>query len=398
MDEPIKLRDSRCFLIFSIVCTVFFALCLFFSTISGIRGQDMDTLLICIPIFGGLTLFGMLLFLYFFRRKLLLYDRYVSYTPAFGKTRIFSYSEIGYILPKMEKYIIYSYDGRKLAVFENNMPAFPIAYDYLIEKQVEFVPRQPLVPAGYAFLRKKSGGLDKPFHFTDMDDYIASHCSVQKIERQKKATRIFSILMMILWLMAIRFPKRWMLLTYILILLSNYLLCLALYPKLSLESGKKCDGYHITVPFWPNILSMLFLLVFLETINMGEGWWFSMSAALTTILLIPYFCMLCLRKIREHPFKLLGVAALLFVLSLLVIPPVNYVTAGTPTHDTVIVLEKGSYRSSKTTRYFIKTFWRGKQQKMDISGSLYRSIEKGYPVRVCIRKSVFGKELWQVHR
>ncbi len=74
MNEPIKLRDSRFYLIFSILCAVFFALCLIFSTISGIRKQDMDTLLICIPIFGGLVLLGMLLFLYFFRRKLLLYD------------------------------------------------------------------------------------------------------------------------------------------------------------------------------------------------------------------------------------------------------------------------------------------------------------------------------------
>ena len=52
----------------------------------------------------------------------------------------FSYSEIRSVVQKREKFIIYGYDDRKLAVFENNMPAFHEALCLLDEKYVKIIP------------------------------------------------------------------------------------------------------------------------------------------------------------------------------------------------------------------------------------------------------------------
>lgn len=140
IQEPIRVHDSRFLLMICILCSVFFVLCLIFSTISGIQKQDMETLLICIPVFGGLALLGIGLSISNSRRVLLLYDNYFSYTPSFGRTKTFSYTEIQSIVQKHERFILYGYDGSKLAVFEINMPAFLTAFRFLMEKHVPFTP------------------------------------------------------------------------------------------------------------------------------------------------------------------------------------------------------------------------------------------------------------------
>ena len=117
MKEPLIAKDSIIILIISILCTLFFAVCLVLSTASYLGKNDMESLTLCALIFGGFTLLGLLLTVYCIRRRLVLYDSYAAYTPSFGRTRRFSYSEIQSVVQKREKFIIYSYDGRKLAVF-----------------------------------------------------------------------------------------------------------------------------------------------------------------------------------------------------------------------------------------------------------------------------------------
>lgn len=49
------------------------------------------------------------------------------------------------------------------------------------------------------------------------------------------------------------------------------------------------------------------------------------------------------------------------------------------------------------THYEVVVIWRENVQKMGVSRKLYESVETGDFVRVCVRKSVFGVELWNVH-
>ncbi|MDE6201915.1 MAG: hypothetical protein K2G19_00390, partial [Lachnospiraceae bacterium] len=385
----------------SIICTVFFALCLFFSVCFCIRNQDTETLLICIPIFGGLVLLGIFLFLDGYRRKLVLYSSRFSYTPALGRTKSFFYSEIQSVVPRGEKYIIYGYDGAKLAVFEINMPAYSGALDYLREKQVKIVPGKSLSDSSF-FRKIRDWNLS--LHLTDKDAYIRSRYSPVSIHKQKKFTRIMGTAMAVLCVAAIpmsakrTMSTKWMMIVYILVLLFTYFLFLLFYPKMSLERGKNCDGNHIPLPVLPCLISMVFLLSFADLFQVEEGVWLPMSAVMAVILLIPYLVVLFVRRIKEHPLIILFVACTLFLISFILVPPVNYVTAGRPVHETVTVLSKEQHRSSRMTHYEVVLIWRDTMQKMRTSRNLYESVETGDSVRVCVRKSVFGVELWNVHK
>ena len=145
MEEPIKIqvRDSRFFLAVCVLCSIVFGFFLIAFTVTGIKKQDMEALKLCIPIFGGLLLLCAGLSISILRRTLTLYDSYFSYTPSFGRTGTFSYTEIKALVEKRERFILYGYDGAKLAIFENNMPAFAEAVNFLIEKHVYFVPWNP---------------------------------------------------------------------------------------------------------------------------------------------------------------------------------------------------------------------------------------------------------------
>lgn len=140
MEKPIVVRDSKFLLGFSVITMIFFTFALVCSILWSIEKQNMEDLMFCTASFGSLTFLCFLLFLYFFRRKLVLYESYASYTPTIGKTRNFRYSEIQSVVSKREKFIVYSYYGEKLAVFENNMPAAPIALNFLMAKYVKIVP------------------------------------------------------------------------------------------------------------------------------------------------------------------------------------------------------------------------------------------------------------------
>lgn len=394
MEKQVEVRESRIILIISIASTFLFSLCLTFCVCSCIRNQDMETLLVCIPIFGGFILLGVFLLLDSCRRKLVLYSGCFSYTPALGRTGTFSYSEIQSVVPKGEKYIIYGYDGARLAVFEINMPACSDALKYLLEKQVKISPRAPFF---FSPLPGKIPDWSLNLHLTDKDAYIRSGYSSVSTRNQKRITRVIQSAMVILCILAIPLSTKRMLTVYILVLLSAYFQFLLFYPKMSLETGKNCDENHIPFPMLPCIISMVFLLSFIDLFQMEEGIWLPMSAAMTAILLIPYLIVLCVRRIKEHPLKILLAAGILFLLSFVMVPPVNYVTAGRPSHDTVTVLSKEQRRSSHMTHYEVVVIWRENVQKMGVSRKLYESVETGDFVRVCVRKSVFGVELWNVH-
>lgn len=410
MKKPLIVKDSIIILIISILCTLFFAACLVLSVASYLGKNDMESLILCALIFGGFTLPGLLLTVYCIRRRLVFYDNYAAYTPPFGRTRRFSYSEIRSVVQKREKFIIYGYDDRKLAVFENNMPAFYEALCLLDEKYVKIIPARSAygerADIPYASSPDAASGMsarpaarkNKRLNLTDKDAYLRARYSAEAVGKQKRIIRAVHIALIILSLSAVFLPLKGRLSVYILTLLFPYFVFLFFYPRLTLEKAKNCDEYHIPFPMAACFISLLFSLRFVTTTNMEENTWIFASAVLLFILLIPCLVMLRLRRIKEHPLLLVGLAAALFFLSFFLLPVACYVTSGKPVHDTVIVLDKDSYRGSHTTSYDIIVVWRDKEQKMDVSSSLYKSVKPGDTVRVCVRKSLPGIEIWRVHR
>lgn len=216
--------------------------------------------------------------------------------------------------------------------------------------------------------------------------------------RQKRIVRILHIAMIILCFLAMFFPLRQILITYIFILLFLYLLLLILYPKLTLERPKNCDENLISFPFLPGALSMLFLLYFMEIINFEENKWLPMSIILLIILLIPYLIMLFFCGIRERLPKMLFIACMLFLLSFVLIVPINYVTSSSPVHQTAVVLGKEAHRGSRSTHYYVTVNWQEELQKMNASKTFYSTVEEGDSIQICIRKSIFGMKIWRVHK
>ena len=202
MKKPLIVKDSIIILIISILCTLFFAACLVLSVASYLGKNDMESLILCALIFGGFTLSGLLLTVYCIRRRLVFYDNYAAYTPPLGRTRRFSYSEIRSVVQKREKFIIYGYDDRKLAVFENNMPAFYEALCLLDEKYVKIIPARSAygerADIPYASSPDAASGMsarpaarkNKRLNLTDKDAYLRARYSAEAVGKQKRIIQI----------------------------------------------------------------------------------------------------------------------------------------------------------------------------------------------------------------
>ncbi len=407
MEKPVIIKESLFLLIVSVICTVFFSLCLIFSTLSCLGKQDLPALILCALLFGCFTLSGLALFICCVRRRLVFYHDRVAYTPFLGRKRSFSYSEIGAVVQKKERFIIYSYDGRKLAGFEDNMSAFYEALFLLCEKHVKIILQSPDYPdeTGAALTMPSGTGFpqrikdwNRRLNLTDKNAYLRSRYHAETIQKQKRIIRALHTALIILSLVSVFLPVREKLGICILILLFHYFVFLFFYPKLTLEKAKNCDSYHIPFPMAAGVISILLSINFILITNMDENRWLFFFTALFFLLLLPCLIMLWLRRIKEHPFMLLNLALALLFLSFYLLPAACYVTSYKPVHDTVTVLYMDVYQGSRTTSYDIFVVWRGREQKMDVSRKLYQSVAPGDTVTVCSRKSFWGMEIWQVHR
>lgn len=136
------MRESKLLLIVGVLGVAVFSLFLSLSVYTGITNDDRSTLIVCIPGFGGFVLLGACLILDYFRRKLILYTDHISYTPAVGRTRSYSYQEVSYIRPGIEHLYLYSHSGKKLVPLELNMCGIYEALYYLHEKGIEIEERK----------------------------------------------------------------------------------------------------------------------------------------------------------------------------------------------------------------------------------------------------------------
>lgn len=394
--EIITVHEHKFLLILSILCTAFFGACWFFSALSGYRHNDASTILICSLIFGGFTVLGIFLLTDFYRRKLILFSSCLKYVPAIGRSRTFYYNDIERIVVKNEQFIMYSHEGKRLASLELNMPGCLNAIFYLQEREVPFRDKKLSSPSRPSSFFTWLGRRSK---YDPHVDYITSKWSTSKIFHEKKVIRILGILTVILSIVPFIFSIKWVLFTQLLILLFYYCLYLGMFPKLTLTTAKECDEYHIPFPVFSCAASAFILLLFIDRINISFHIWMFFSLAFSIILLIPYIIMLCLKKIKEHPVRLILATCFFFFISMTTCHAVNYITAfAPPTHDTVIVTQKhDSYSSNSGTSYYFQFTWRDKEQDMGVSKSLYESTDVGDTVKVCNRKSIFGVEFQILH-
>ncbi len=218
--------------------------------------------------------------------------------------------------------------------------------------------------------------------------------------KEKKAVRIIGIALLLLAASSLLMPMKWTVFVCALTLLFSYSLYLYFYPKMIFKESKKCDEYHIAFPAWAVWLCFLFLIPISSNLNFRENMWLLLSLILTGLLSIPYFLIQMIRRKKESVLKMAGIIFLLFFFAFLSTPAINYATAfGSPSHETVFISEKETHRNShNTTSYFFHFTWQDKEQNMQVSESLYNSLKEGDPVRICIRKSIFGMEYYILHK
>lgn len=391
--EILTVRESKFLLVISIICSVLFGLSWFFSAIAGIKNHDLTTLIICSLVFGSAAILGILLLINFFRRKLILYADHLSYTPGLGKTKTFSYHAIDHIILKMERCILYDSSRKKLASFEINMPGSLDALYYLAQKGITIENKNLSIP----FLSDAKSRSDS--YNSYINNYISTKWSPERIAKEKKITRILGFVLVILCAAALLLPLKLLLSVQVLILLFHYFIYLFLYPKMTMENVKKDDLTRISLPFWSLAPGFLVIFAFITNMNIKEGAWLSHTIIMMILLLIPYFLVLAVRKIKMRLSNLLAMVFFIFMLAFVSSPAINYAaTFDKPIHETVTVLAKKENHSSRsgTKRYFY-FIWQGKEHSMLVSESLYNSADEGNTVRLCINKSIFGMEYYKLH-
>ncbi len=384
----IEVHETKIPLIAGLTSVILFSIALFCAVLSSAVKGDIPSAVICTLIFGAFILAGNYLIADYFRRKLLLYPDHLTYTPAVGKTRTISYQEIQVLKWQAERCVLYSREGKRLAAFETNMTDSLNAVCYLNSKGIFIDEKQNP--------RFKNADAKKQADIA----YISSRWTKEQIMKEKKAVRIIGIALLLLTASSFLLSMKWRIFVYALTLLFSYSLYLYFYPKMIFKESKKCDEYHIAFPAWAVWLCFLFLIPISSNLNFRENMWLLLSLILTGLLSIPYFLIQMIRKKRESLLKMAGIIFLLFFFAFLSTPAINYAaTFSSPSHETVFISEKEIHRNShNTTSYYFHFTWQDKEQNMQVSKSLYNSLKEGDPVRICIRKSIFGMEYYILHK
>ncbi len=390
MIEVVSVREKKLPLVVGIVDAVFFCLLCILSVYTGLKDNDLSTVILCGTIFGLFTLLGLYLILDYFRRRLVLYTGYLSYTPAVGKTRTYYYHEVAFICSRGERLLLYSHTGQKLLSIEINMRGWEEALFYFYEKGILVEERN--VPLKLPVLKK--------LRLKSHREYIEKRWSEKRIAGERKMVRITGAVTALLCIVALfLLPVKGRLLVCILMMLLNYMLYLFLYPKVIMEERKKCDAWHIPLSFWPYIVGGGLLILFDTDLNIENEAYLLHSTYMMLGLLAPYLLTLLVKRIRESFFKCLLVAGALYLLAFAMAPSANYIaTIDRPVHETVTVLEKESeFRSGSGTEYYFRILWQGREQKTGVPRGLYDSTAEGDEVTLCLRKSIFGMEYWLLH-
>lgn len=383
MDNYI-VREPKLPLLIGILGTIFFTPlyigCITYSIYYSLNFLDFLGLAAIFTLSIGLLCFcSIYLILSYFRRKLVISNGFLSYTPAIGRTRSFHYSDIEQITLDIQTSVkLISREGKRLAVFELNMLESVPALSYLESLGI---------PSRKSRLLAQQLSERKPARIKEEKDYILSHWDEETITREKKVCRIIRFILAALFLLAFLMPQNLKLICFILIPHFSYGMYLFLYPKMTLE---RTDSFQISFPFFLCLIDLLLLFAFGQTLNMEYMAFFVIYGLILTGF---YLLTLLFRKRKEHIGKFLSVLFAVMFLSLLSSPVINVVTTFEPgSCETVRVLGLETHSSRFGVEYQLVVEVQGISQSFVVSKKLYSSVAENDSITLCRRQSVFGVE------
>lgn len=397
--EKIIVKEPKLPLILGIIGFIIFFVFFIFSLYSSISKNDIITLIFCSIVFGSFLLLSIYLITSYFRRKLILYENYFTYTKTFKKTKTYEYNQISSIQTTFNNVNItlkiYIRD-KKIVSIENNMIGFEDAIDFFNEKNLNIKETD---------INKYGNKLDKinqrnKNNKQKEENYIKHKWTKSQIKKEINFTKIFNIFTIICFVVSLFLPLKIGFSLNLLILLFCYALYLYFYPKMVIEIKDKSKAYRIPLPFIPVSLIIVHFLLSTKIINESGNIIFLHALIFTVIMLIPFIITVIVKRIKPNIVKIIVIFIMIFAVSFSIVRPINYIlTLKKATHETVTVIDKHSSHSGKSgTHCYFDVILKGEKESVEVSKSIYKEVEINDNVQICNRESILGYKYFTIHK
>lgn len=295
------------------------------------------------------------------------------------------------------QYRIYSNENI-LASFELNMKNVEPALEYFEQRNITIEE---------ADVFKYGNKLDKIKENLQQNkeneaNYIKRTWSKERLNKERRITKIIRYLIPPLIILSFFLSAKISFILLISLLLIIWIMYIILYPKLAFEVSEKnkASNLRFQFPFISSAIIVVILLKSTDAINESNKEFFGYIIIFSIIFMISYFVMLFIKRRKENTGKILLVLLGTFIISISIVRPINYVlTTGVIEHETVKISDKSIYNSKNGTDYTLEVILKNNTKKsMNVSKSLYNSVDINDNVKTCKRRSLIGYDYCTLHK
>lgn len=183
------------------------------------------------------------------------------------------------------------------------------------------------------------------------------------------------------------------------ILLATYAMYLCFYPYMYFDTiSKKVQGLVFQLPFIGAGIALVLCWSSLNLFECSFADYTKIAVGITMVLVIPYFIKSSKTKAPQRLVRKISVVFAVFVLSFGITFPVNYLlTFEKPIHETIKITDKELSTSGKELDYYLYGSWKGEEERVSVSRSVYGRTSIGDIRKICIKHSILGLEYYTVH-
>ncbi len=222
----------------------------------------------------------------------------------------------------------------------------------------------------------------------------------KKREKEKRIVKITGWIMLGLdFLALLSFNETLLFGCPLIVLFTAWAMYIWMYPDVFLDLSQtvKLRKHEIKISAYG--IGFAYLLIMFNDFNYSFRDFMIFLGIFMFLLLIPLI--LKFYKIKEKPEKSSITAAVLlsFFLAFVIVIPINHLTTFQNNwHESITITEKSISTYRLHARYYVYADWKQDTQSFLIPERLYKDVQEGDRLRVCIRRSIFGFCYWTVHK